>query len=225
MPQRITFISDTHNLHNRLDLVPGGVLCHCGDFTLRGTHQEIKDFSKWWIAQAAKFSHTILIPGNHDGMVEKLDRSDIKDLFTPYRNQHYLVDDGIWINGISFWGSPWCPCSYWKVAAYGCPVLSQDWMNIPINVDVLLTHVPSKGVLDTTYGGDHPGCERLLDKLKTIDYKIHAFGHIHEARGTEQHPITGQLSINAAICDLNYNPVNAPIVVEIGEDDGIPHIL
>jgi 3',5'-cyclic AMP phosphodiesterase CpdA len=39
-------------------------LVHSGDFTLRGTEKEIKDFNEW--LGTLKFKHKIIIAGNHD---------------------------------------------------------------------------------------------------------------------------------------------------------------
>ena len=43
--------------------------------------------------------------------------------------------------------------------------------------------------------------------------KVHVFGHIHNGYGQKQ--IGQTLYVNAAVCDEDYKPVNAPIVVDI----------
>jgi len=52
--------------------------------------------------------------------------------------------------------------------------------------------------------------ERLV-ALPTL--RLHAFGHIHEAYGT--HSEGGCRFVNASICDFQYAPVNAPVVVDL----------
>ena len=40
----ITFISDTHGLHEKLNLGQGTILIHAGDITEYGTEDEVLDF-------------------------------------------------------------------------------------------------------------------------------------------------------------------------------------
>ena len=44
---RLVLISDTHNKHRQLELPEGDVLIHAGDFTNRGTREEIQEFDAW----------------------------------------------------------------------------------------------------------------------------------------------------------------------------------
>jgi len=60
-------------------------------------------------------------------------------------------------------------------------------------VDILLTHGPPLGNLDTVRPpfnlsntgplGDHKGCPHLAAAVKRAKPRLHCFGHIHEARG------------------------------------------
>ena len=48
-------------------------------------------------------------------------------------------------------------------------------------VDVLITHGPPMGILDTNYEGLHCGCEMLEIAIKDrIKPRVSIFGHIHE---------------------------------------------
>jgi hypothetical protein len=53
------------------------------------------------------------------------------------------------------------------------------------NVDIMITHGPPYGHLDTTYSGTKAGCPHLLNALNRVRPKLHCFGHIHEAWGAE----------------------------------------
>ena len=44
----ITYVSDTHGLHDRLMLTGGMVLIHAGDITQYGTEEEVGDFLDWY---------------------------------------------------------------------------------------------------------------------------------------------------------------------------------
>ena len=49
--------------------------------------------------------------------------------------------------------------------------------------------------------------------VRRLRPRYHVFGHIHEGYGTEQR--NGTTFVNASICDKDYRPVNAPVVVEL----------
>ena len=59
-----TVISDTHRKHNDIDPGSGDVLLHCGDFSGRGTEQQIIDFNDW--LGTLDFEYKVIIAGNHD---------------------------------------------------------------------------------------------------------------------------------------------------------------
>ncbi len=80
-------------------------------------------------------------------------------------------------------------------------------------VEILLTHGPPMGILDRTYRGEHVGCEELTAAVARVRPKLHVFGHIHECAGELVQD--GVRYVNAAICDLRYQPVLPPIVVDL----------
>merc|ERR1712098_329840 len=57
---------------------------------------------------------------------------------------------------------------------------------IPTNTDVLLTHAPPFGIMDSETSG-HVGCEMtlrtVLDRVQPI---LHVFGHVHGERGVRK---------------------------------------
>ena len=61
--------------------------------------------------------------------------------------------------------------------------------------------------------GEKVGCRDLLDRVKQIKPKIHAFGHIHEDYGVVEKD--GTIFVNACNVNRNYQMVNPPIVVEL----------
>lgn len=61
---RLTFISDTHSQHQKLQLDSGDVLIHCGDFTNRGGLEGTSSFAEFMAAQ--DLTTKIVIAGNHD---------------------------------------------------------------------------------------------------------------------------------------------------------------
>ena len=44
---KVCCISDTHTFHDNITLESGDILIHSGDFTVRGSREEVQDFSDW----------------------------------------------------------------------------------------------------------------------------------------------------------------------------------
>lgn len=66
---RFVCISDTHMQHESINLPPGDVLVHCGDFTNHGTLLEVSSFAKWFKAQPHKYK--VVLSGNHDMIMDQ----------------------------------------------------------------------------------------------------------------------------------------------------------
>ena len=45
---RIVALSDTHNQHRKVQVPPGDVVIHAGDFCINGTEDEALDFVQWF---------------------------------------------------------------------------------------------------------------------------------------------------------------------------------
>lgn len=147
MTQKITFISDTHTHHNKItkDLPGGDILIHTGDISSMGYEYEINAFCKWFNS-LDKYEHKIFIAGNHDFGFQN-NKEKILELVNSYKNITYLEDQGIILNGIKIYGSPWQPLFHnW---AFNLPrngdELKSKWNNIPKDTDILLTHGPAWG--------------------------------------------------------------------------------
>ena len=96
---KILHISDTHNKHRELGVMPkADVLVHSGDFTLGGSDMEALDFLEWFCDQPYK--HKIFIAGNHDDCMIDSHLEGLPE------NVHYLHDSGVTIDGMSFYGVP-----------------------------------------------------------------------------------------------------------------------
>ena len=205
----ITFISDTHGLHDRLKLKAGTVLVHAGDITEYGTEEEGIEFLDWFTRQP--FTYKIFIGGNHDLFLETLTLRKIKQLIPA--NIIYLQNNGTEIEGIKFWGSPVTP--YFLGMAFNereGKEIKKVWSKIPPDTDILITHGPPKGIIDNGMG-----CEELGLKINKVRPKIHCFGHVHGQNGVET--IKGTTFINASIVNtLNplqheeYKLVGKPII-------------
>ena len=175
------FISDTHNDHARLTIAPCDVLIHCGDACTKGNFSEGQAFLYWFVKQKAKYK--LVIPGNHDFKM-KTHPELIQlayDLGIIVLNNDSYNLEGRKIYGVS---TTFKAHDYVHLEGRLPAPTIQDrinaWKDIPNNLDLLLTHMPPYGILDTNEEGNHIGCKMLLEKIKEVKPKIHMFGHVHE---------------------------------------------
>ena len=204
---KIIAISDTHGLHESLDIPDGDILIHAGDLTRHGTLDDVREFNEF--LGTLPHPRKIVIAGNHDFCFEK-DRETYEELLT---NCVYLQDQEVIIEGVKFYGSPWQPWFYdWAFNLERGPEIRAKWEMIPENTDVLITHGPPYGIGDLTARGENVGCADLLEVGEEIKSKLHIFGHIHEGYGVTT---KGEITyINASSCDHLFQPNNEPIVHE-----------
>ncbi|QDU65327.1 metallophosphatase domain-containing protein [Engelhardtia mirabilis] len=208
---RFVCLSDTHGSHDRLELPAGDVLIHAGDFTRRGTIDEVAAFAAFLRGQPHR--HKLVVAGNHDFLFQEqrtLAREILGDV-------HYLEDSGVDLEGVSLWGSPWQPWFHdWAFNLPRGEALERVWAGAPTGVDVLITHTPPLGTLDLTRRGERVGCESLAAALPRIAPRLHLFGHIHESHGTDcRH---GRLSVNASLCGRGLSLEHRPVVVDLDSD-------
>lgn len=206
---KIVCASDTHGLHREIDIPHGDILIHAGDLTAYGKENELHEVNAW--LEAMPHKHKVVIAGNHDFCFEKM-RKVSEGILTAAT---YLHNSSTIIEGLKFYGSPFQPWFYnW---AFNLPrrgdALKANWELIPDDTDILITHGPPWGILDTNYRGDHCGCELLETRVKQVKPKLHVFGHIHQGHG--QTVIEDTRYVNPSVLDDRYRPVFQPIVVEL----------
>lgn len=198
-------ISDTHGFMPTLP--DGDVLIHTGDYARINSLKELSAFTEWFSSQPHK--HKILIPGNHDWVFD----DNLKATEAIVANKfHVLIDKGITIDGVNFYGTPAQPVFYNWAFNYEPYKLKTYYSAIPDNTDVLLTHCPPYGILDKVQRGS-VGSGILASRVQEVRPKVHVFGHIHEGYGTIVQDET--TFVNCSICDEHYRAVNKPIVIEI----------
>lgn len=223
----ITLISDTHSKHNEItaDLPGGEILIHAGDISTRGYQHEIESFCKWYDSLDNYF-HKIFIAGNHDWGFQDYPKAQ-QTLLDKHVNIDYLQDEEItlyydgpngeyWEDNIHIYGAPWQPEFYnW---AFNLPrngvELQAKWDMIPWNLDILVTHGPAYGFVDTVYNRQHEplGCGLLAAKIKEVKPKIHVCGHIHSGHGYKFDGDTHYF--NASVLNENYEYANKPITFD-----------
>lgn len=181
---KIFAISDTHGRHEQVQIPEGtDMLIHAGDFSNIKSpsfnHNEVNKFLMWLEQQPVKYK--VIIAGNHDTSIESrfITKNDFKDKGIIYL-EHELIE----IEGIKIFGSPYTPefCNW----AFNRKreELGKIWDTIPDDTDVLITHGPPKGILDSASRDKHVsenvGCSALLKRVLKIQPKIHIYGHLHD---------------------------------------------
>ncbi|KAL0578414.1 hypothetical protein V5O48_003564 [Marasmius crinis-equi] len=194
---RVVCISDTHNTHESQPPLPDGdILIHAGDLTVSGTRHELDSVLSWLISQP--HPHKFFIAGNHDTCLA--DPETQQYITLTYPGLTYLQENSaqVTIYGRTFciYGSPYIPkhgswvFQYLRVhppwySASDKPTSEYEstriWSRIPALTDILITHTPPLAHLDL----NQSGCYALLTALWRIRPRLHVFGHIHAARGTE----------------------------------------
>lgn len=202
---KITAISDTHGLHNKINLLGGDLLIHAGDICNHGTQQEAANFIEWFEKQPYTFK--VFIAGNHDFFFENFTQQEIQNILP--ENIFYLNDSGAEIEGIKIWGSPITPdYNNWAFNRKRGVEIEIHWQLIPKDIDILITHGPPYRILDTTRNDLNAGCEDLLQKASSIAPAFHIFGHIHEAFGWVKKDNT--TFINAASVNIDHQIRKVP---------------
>lgn len=135
-------------------------------------------FREWLEGPASAAKHVVGIGGNHDFAL---------DVFGPPEGLrwHFLEDSGVEIDGVYFYGSPWCPhLTAWAYYA-SKRVLQMRAETVPRNTDVLVVHSPPFGHLDNAYGR-HVGDAYIDIALQRAKPKVMFCGHIHEQHGQSE---------------------------------------
>jgi predicted phosphohydrolase len=221
---KITFISDTHTRQVQIpysDLPGGDLLIHAGDIMNSGYNKnDIFDFLHWYDSIPG-YDKKVFIAGNHDRMFEN-HPEDVKEWLSKFSNIIYLQDEAYEIydietdKSIKLYGSPWQPEFYsWAFNLQRNSLqLSGKWEAIPDDTDILITHSPAWGSVDTVAGRpwDNLGCELLAERIQRFRPKIHVCGHIHSGYGIET--IDNIHYINASVLDERYEYTQKPWNVE-----------
>ena len=214
---KLAMLSDTHCRHQMVDVPDADVFVFAGDMCGCGAHYEVHDFCLW--LKELPHKHKVIVAGNHDWHFQRapaIAKEMIEDA-----GAVYLSDSGCEIDGVKFYGSPFQPefCSWAFNLPRGGKGLRERWAAIPDDTDVLITHGPPEGILDLCMDGDRPGCSILRDNvIDRVKPQIHVFGHIHSGYGLCYHD--GIRFANATICDEDYQPVNAPILMSVEKAKG-----
>ena len=186
---RIWHISDVHSHQLQLTIPPNIDIVICsGDMSDHSStanknwynnEPEVRDFIQWF--KELPIEHKIFVAGNHDTSIESrfITKKDFKN-----RGIIYLEHESIEIEGIKIFGSPYTPEFHNWAFNRTRAKLGKFWDSIPDDTDILITHGPPKGILDSAPRdknlNENVGCSALLKKVLKVKPKYMIFGHIHD---------------------------------------------
>lgn len=177
----LTGIADNHGTYDYRDVYSDvDVLIHAGDLFGDDTWQSEEEFVKIIKKLQTYFPNAkiILVPGNHDYLLERYTSQTIQSLFGD--DLVMLVDELFEFCGLRFYGNPHTPLSM----AFPRRGRFNDIDKIPGELDVLITHEAPRclelGCVLNYRGDTEPGCLELYKKILEVKPRYHFFGHIHE---------------------------------------------
>jgi len=205
---RLVLLSDTHQLHREVEVPDDDILIHAGDFTIFSESIDaVADFNDW--LGGLPHRNKIVVPGNHEFFLEQ--EPSCRSMLD---NAIVLIDEGTEIEGLRIWGSPVTPMYGGAFGLSSAADRKRLYARIPWDIDVLVSHGPPFGILDTApMSGSHEGCRELLDAVTRVRPKLHVFGHIHNAYGI--FPTEHTTFVNASRLGLHDDPDKAPFVFEM----------
>jgi hypothetical protein len=210
IPTRFMVFSDTHDMNHVLQLFSGvyaDVVLHCGDFTNDSKLSEFKSAIK--ALQAMNAPLELMIAGNHEFTMDlpafhhKIKSANLsfdprhiestygtdgeaRRLFSPETGITFLEEGTHTFrlsNGalLRVYASPYTPSAGDERGFQYKPDLGHNFSIH--NVDVVMTHGPPQGILDSCCAAKHAGCPWQFEAVARARPLMHCFGHIHESWG------------------------------------------
>lgn len=88
---------------------------------------------------------------------------------------------------LKVFGSPMSPGRRgWAFQYWDSTDADKQWASVEAGTDIVVTHTPAYGHLDTAPQGEKAGCKALEETLRSVKPRMHICGHIHGARGAEK---------------------------------------
>lgn len=218
---RIVALSDTHMLHDKIDVPLGDILIHAGDALNYGSDREWWDFYNWFREQPHKTK--IFIPGNHERIIEKHLHSIKEECLA--NGIHLLTNDRIEIDGLNIHGVSYTPTfgSWSFMKDDTSDGLGKEFSNIGPGLDLLISHGPPKYILDTVSsntGFEYAGSEELRKAVEFSKPRYMLVGHIHQNMyggpdKTGEDFLGNTTVINVSMVDDRLTLQKSPLVLDL----------
>lgn len=189
----------------------GDILIHCGNFYRRDCDDpHLTELNAWFREQ--DFKYKLYIPGSSDLAIERIGNGFEYDA-EQLSEADLLIDSGVTIEGIRFYGTPWVPSRIGHAFKIDQEYAEVFWDNIPVETDILITHVPPYRILDDSPNCRHKGCPYLRHRVFEAAPKFHVFGHISSGYGTKEE--NGIEFLNGSIFDPDDGTFRKPLEIEL----------
>ncbi|PHH76820.1 hypothetical protein CDD80_1198 [Ophiocordyceps camponoti-rufipedis] len=192
IPVRVVCISDTHD--RSVHVPTGDVLVHAGDLSTNGTASDIQAQLDW--IRTLPHAVKIVVAGNHDRFFDPESRipEDVSansrldlDGLTYLEDELSVQEINVLIYIPSASSGPFESFAELTsrldepMTSFQYPPTTSPWFSrVPPQTDVLVTHTPPKHHLDLGLG-----CPGLLREIWRVRPRLHVFGHVHSAYGSE----------------------------------------
>lgn len=219
--KKIVCISDTHGLHDQLEIPSCDLLIHTGDATNIGSEKEMRSFASW-LNHQTQASSILYVPGNHDTIAET-DFGLVRQMFDP---RIAVITAGVVeIAGFKILGYSWTP----EFCGWGFQGWDHDSdnpkfrdmrrdLNLVSEVDIIAAHGPMQGILSRNQYDEECGSIQLRRAWERIKPKLYVCGHIHESYGRFKVD-SYRTVVNAALPFWNDEVsdcfLNQPVVVHL----------
>jgi Icc-related predicted phosphoesterase len=209
-----------------MEMPPADVLVIAGDWTMRGSLEEVIAFNADLLKIKDNYKQIFVLAGNHDLLAET-NRSMARIFLTAAT---YVEDESFDIFGYKAYASPWVPfCGDWAFQILNNNMANYVWNNIPDDTEILITHSPPYGILDTEpiewvneWKAPAPEDEDMVHlgdcilrgRVEQLEHlKYHVFGHIHGGYGKKK---IGKVTyINCSSLKRDYCTLNKPVVITL----------
>jgi len=210
---RLVMISDTHGRHRKVDVPPGDILIHAGDFTQYGKRDDAVDFNAW--LGELPHRHIFVALGNHEANAPwRAEASALLTHATLLCGQSVCVavpaPSAVSEGHECTYGTSTSMMLFGTDFFWPMRTKNPHYEAIPNGVDILVCHGPAAGHVD---GGS--GCSELLHHCKRTRPRLVVSGHIHNAHGvSEGHgELEGTTFVNAANARNGHADMGWPAVV------------
>jgi hypothetical protein len=209
----MTTICCVSDLHGHLpELPPHDLLLVAGDICPLVCHTPL--FQASWLREefvpwlGGYRSEKVVVWGNHDLIGEQAPHLVPKSLWSLL-----LQDAERTVCGLRIWGSPWQLRFFDWAFNLDEEELAEKYLQIPIGIDVIVSHGPPYGFGDFTPSGERVGSPSLRERIQIVNPRLVVTGHIHGGRGLYEFGRT--IVVNASYVDEGYRPAGRHIVVDL----------
>ena len=180
---------------------------------------------------ATPWSKVVLVPGNHDAALERINKEQIKELEDACEGRlkflrhdlyefEFPVSDGL--DSLTIFGTPYCAIFGGWPFMVSDETLEKKFSQIPEGVDILVSHdSPNVGklgaILEGPWKSEDTGNKILAKHIERIHPKLFVSGHFHSGNH-ELQKIGDTYAANVSYIDEDYHPHYSLLYIPYNEE-------